>query len=89
MALTSATTIFCETLCNKSVTLSNPKVFVRQKLQPCSKARRIIETAVVGGAEANPNGFSNFNPHISTEISTRSIAVKNNGSSGFESNGMP
>lgn len=43
--------------------------------------------AVVGGADANPNGFSNFKPHNSTEISTESMLLSNSGSSGFVSNG--
>ena len=37
---------------------------------------------VVGGALANPNGFGNLSPQISTLTSTLSIAVKNLGSCG-------
>lgn len=56
-------------------TLSSENVFVTAKPHPASKARLIIELDVVGGAEANPNGFMNFIPHISTLISTSSIGV--------------
>lgn len=58
----------------QNVTLSRAKVFVTAKPHPCSNARRIMAVAVVGGAEANPKGFSNFMPHISTDMSTLSIA---------------
>lgn len=43
--------------------------------------------AVVGGAEANPNGFSNFNPQNSTDMSTLSMSVVNSGNAGGVSNG--
>uniref|UniRef100_A0A915CDL5 Uncharacterized protein n=1 Tax=Parascaris univalens TaxID=6257 RepID=A0A915CDL5_PARUN len=66
----------------KCVTLSKPKVFVKMKPHPCSNARRHIAPDVVGGADARPNGFSNFSPHILTEISTSSIGVKNIGNRG-------
>lgn len=57
------------------VTLSNPKVLVKAKPHPCSKALLIIAVLVVGGAEARPNGFGNFIPQTSTLMSTWSIAL--------------
>lgn len=56
-------------------TLSKENVLVTAKLQPCSKARLIMAVLVAGGADANPNGFSNFIPHISTDMSTSSMSV--------------
>lgn len=39
------------------------------------KALRIIDELVVGVALARPKGFANFNPAISTLMSTRSMGV--------------
>lgn len=63
-------------------TLSRPKVLVRAKPQPCSKALRIMAALVVGGALASPNGLGNLIPHISTLMSTVSMAQWNKGSLG-------
>lgn len=68
--------VFCK------YTLSRPKVLVRAKPQPCSKALRIMAALVVGGALASPNGLGNLIPHISTLMSTVSIAQRNRGSLG-------
>lgn len=57
------------------ITLSSENVFVTTKLHPCSNALLTMAVLVAGGADANPNGFSNFNPHISTDKSTLSISV--------------
>lgn len=59
----------------KGDTLSRAKVLVTAKAHPASKALLIMAEEVVGGAEANPNGFSNLMPQTSTERSTSSIAV--------------
>lgn len=58
-----------------TISLSSANVFVTANPQPCSNARRIMADAVVGGAEANPYGFSNFMPQTSTEMSTSSIGL--------------
>lgn len=71
------------------LTLSRQNVFETAKLQPCSKERLIIAAFVAGGAEANPNGFSNFIPQKSTEISTSSIGVWKSGNFGSEFMGSP
>lgn len=63
-------------------TLSRPKVLVRAKPQPCSKALRIMGVLVVGGALASPNGLGNLIPHISMLMSTVSMAQWNKGSLG-------
>lgn len=70
-------TIFCPYRSKNCfmLTLYKTKVLVTAKLHPASKARRIIALEVVGGAEAKPNGFSNFNPQISILRSTSSIGV--------------
>ena len=59
----------------ESSTLSRANVLVTANPQPASKPRLIIAALVVGGALAKPNGFSNFNPQISTLKSTLSISV--------------
>lgn len=64
------------------ITLSRAKVFVTAKLHPASKDLRIIALVVAGGAEAKPNGFSNFIPRSSMLRSTSSIGVWNFGNSG-------
>lgn len=71
-----AVRVFCK------YTLSRPKVLVRAKPQPCSKALRIMAALVVGGALASPNGLGNLIPHISTLMSTASMAQWNRGSLG-------
>jgi hypothetical protein len=62
--------------------LSNPNVLVTANAHPAWNARRIIAALVVGGAEANPKGFKKCNPHIRTDRSTSSMAVRNPGNSG-------
>lgn len=64
------------------LTLSRVKVLVTAKLQPASKALRIMAALVVGVAEARPKGFSNFNPATSTLRSTRSTGEKKFGRHG-------
>lgn len=59
----------------ESSTLSRANVLVTANPQPASNPRLIIAAVVVGGALAKPNGFSNFNPQISTLKSTLSISV--------------
>ena len=63
----------CKAKLSDTLTLYNENVLVTTNPQPASKARRIIAPDVVGGAEARPNGFSNFKPQISTLISISSI----------------
>lgn len=48
---------------------------VRVNPQPCSKARRTMAEAVVGGALARPKGFGNLIPQMLTLRSTRSMAA--------------
>lgn len=73
--------IYCIVVCSYklkncfTLTLYKTKVLVTAKPHPAAKARRIIALEVVGGAEAKPNGFSNFNPQISILRSTSSIGV--------------
>lgn len=57
------------------LTLLRLNVFVTAKPHPASNARRIMELAVVGGAEARPKGFSNLTPQISIDRSTSSMLV--------------
>ena len=61
---------------DKTYTLSSTNVFVTVKPHPASKPLLIIADDVVGGALANPNGFSKFKPHISILRSTKSTGVK-------------
>lgn len=75
--------VFCK------YTLSRPKVLVRANPQPCSKALRIMAALVVGGALASPNGLGNLIPHISTLMSTVSMAQWNKGSLGVALTVLP
>lgn len=70
-------------------TFSRLKVFVRAKAHPASKARRIMGLLVVGGALANPKGFKNFSPHISTLKSTKSMGVMKAGKQGIWGTSFP
>ena len=67
-----------------TASLSRQYVFTTAKLNPSSNALLIIGYEVVGGADANPNGFSILRPIISVERSTASIAVLNPGRVGTD-----
>ena len=65
-----------------TISLSNEKVLVTANPHPASNPRLIIGQVVAGGAEANPKGFKNFNPHKDTLKSISSIGEKQNIKSG-------